>query len=134
MQTPMFTAGGLTYQAIEICYSARACPPELAAWAQWSVLVLPDVGRAEKIAGWLAPDGPRRRGLTGTGNIRCYLGGAYQNPSYLTNVRSSRQGVRRIAEAHQAWLARQARPRRSRRAQQMEQVVDTFFHGGGIPR
>jgi hypothetical protein len=115
MQTPTVEACGLTYQALPVCFATYTCPRQLAAWAAWVVIVLRADGQQEAIAGWLAPGGPRARGLTGHGQIRCYLGGVVYGPdlAYVTNARSSRQGTRQIAEAHQAWLARQGRPRRS---------------------
>lgn len=94
MQTPQFAIGELLYLALPACLAATV-PDHLAAWAEWSVTCyIGDDDWTETQTGWLCPRLPVPA-PKGHGRIACFdaAGG------YLCQVRSSRQGLRLVAQA-----------------------------------
>lgn len=132
MQQPEHVIGGRTYRALSASYAATI-PAQLATCAGWSVNAYTGDAWTETHVGWIA-DAPC--GVTwqiGAGNFMALYGGGVYGPrlTYLQHVRSSRQGLRLLAEAHQAALAPPARPRRrTRRERQMAGIADAFLNGG----
>lgn len=108
MQTPEFTVGGWRYQALPASLARYAVPALLAAHAEWVVSVFPPGETYRDLrVGWLAPGWVNFSSQVRRGLIGCY--DSRKPPGPLGAARSSRQGVRLVAEAHQAHLAAQAR-------------------------
>jgi hypothetical protein len=100
MQTPAYWIGQVRFLALPACL-APAKPEKLAAWAEWSVTAYAgNDDWSETLVGWLAPRMPVRR-RRGRGPIACFTdGGPYGPPlAYVGQARSSRQGLRLVAEA-----------------------------------
>ncbi|MGH3405866.1 MAG: hypothetical protein ACRDRJ_25725 [Streptosporangiaceae bacterium] len=117
MQTPSRTVGTTTYRALPAAGAARI-PAELRAYAEWVITAeTPDAPGYG--VGWIASTPPQRPGgyqLRGSGRFACYLGGPYgPDLTYVSQCRSSRQGVRIVAEAYRTWRGQQARPARPAR-------------------
>ncbi len=117
MQTPVICIGDIAYQALPACLGC--VPDRLRLHAEWTVVWFPaDNPRRGGTAGFIttATCGARRRG---NGRLSAWSGSAEAYTTmtlrYLTNVRSSRQGLRLVAEAHQEHIAAQARPGRQGR-------------------
>lgn len=119
MQTPSCTIGTTTYRALPAVLAATI-PPELRAYAEWAITAeTPDAPSGYGV-GWIAGTPPQRPGghqLRGRGKFACYLGGGPYGPdlTYISQCRSSRQGLRIVAEAYRTWRGQQARPARRRR-------------------
>jgi hypothetical protein len=132
MQEPEHVINGTTYRALSASFAALI-PDQLATSAEWSVNAYTGDDWTEQKAGWIADAPPGRpRWQVGEGRFMAIFGGGTYGPplAYISHVRSSKQGLRLIAEAHQASLARPPRSRPCGERSTMARIVDAFLNAG----